>query len=274
MTTRDRALCFFAAGAIALALSGCATAPLQPPGEDLRAATAGSVLRSLSIDRAVEDRILALDPMRIGDDDVRNALAKGPAPRIFEIHGGVYPVHLLMQSFAEFLIGMGYPENRIRDPGDGTFSQSPYGDSERQAGAIAWYYEHEGVRPMLIGHSQGGIQVVKILHEFAGTFGDTRRVFNPLTGQFEERTTIVDPLSGRERPVVGLSVSYASVVGTGGWALALPNQWKMLRVIRDIPTPSTISPATESRSIFRLGRTRTRGREDHFTLPVRRMCAT
>ena len=56
MTTRYRALCFFAAGAFVLALSGCATAPLQPPGEDLRAATAGSVLRSLSIDRAVERR--------------------------------------------------------------------------------------------------------------------------------------------------------------------------------------------------------------------------
>jgi len=235
MTTQYRALCFFAVGAIALALSGCATAPLQPPGEDLRAATAGSVLRSLSIDRAVEDRILALDPMRIGDDDVRNVLSKGPTPRIFEVHGGVYPVHVLMESFGEFLIGMGYPENRIRDPSDGSFSQSPYGDSERQAGAIAWYYEHEGVRPMLVGHSQGGIQVVKILHELAGTFGETRRVFNPLTGQFEERTTIVDPLSGRERPVVGLSVSYASVVGTGGWALALPNHWKVLRVIRDIP---------------------------------------
>jgi hypothetical protein len=235
MTTLYRALCFFAAGAIALAVTGCATTPLQPPSEDLRAASAGSVLRSLSIDRAVEDRILALDPQHISDDDVRNMLAKGPTPRIFEIHGGVYPVHLLMESFSEFLTGMGYPENRIRDPGDGTFSQSPYGDSERQAGAIAWYYEHEGVRPMLVGHSQGGIQVVKILHELAGTFGSTRRVFDPLAGQFEERTTIVDPLTGRERPVVGLSVAYASVVGTGGWALVLPNHWKVVRVIREIP---------------------------------------
>jgi hypothetical protein len=235
MTTQHRVLCFFAAGAIALALTGCAMAPLQPPGEDLRPVTPGSVLRALSFDRAVEDRILALDPLRIGDDDVRNALAKGPTPRIFEVHGGVYPVQVLMESFGEFLIGMGYPENRIRDVGDGSFSQSPYGDSERQAGAIAWYYEHEGVRAMLIGHSQGGIQVVKILHEMAGTFGDTRRVYNPIVGEFEQRTTIIDPLSGRERPVVGLSVAYAAVVGTGGWALVLPNHWKVLRVIRDIP---------------------------------------
>ncbi len=53
--------------------------------------------------------------------------------------------------------------------------------------------------------------------------------------QFEDRTTIVDPLTGRERPVVGVSVAYASVVGTGGWALALPVHWKVLATIRSIP---------------------------------------
>ncbi len=233
MTTPYRAICLFAAASIVL--SGCATAPLEAPADDLREAKAGSVLRSLSIERAVEDRILALDPERISEDDVRNALAKGPTPRIFEIHGGVYPVQVLMQSFAEFLIGMGYPENRIRDPGDGSFSRSPYELSEHQAGEIAWYYEHEGVRPMLVGHSQGGIQVVKILHELAGTFGPTRRVFNPVTRELEERMTIVDPLTGRERPVVGVSVSYAAVVGTGGWALVLPVHWKVVNVIRAIP---------------------------------------
>src|SRR6266581_8041626 len=112
MTQLYRALCFFAACTMVLVVVGCASTPFQPPSEDLKAATSGSVLRSLSIDRAVEDRILALDPQRIGEDDVRNALAKGPTPRIFEIHGGVYPVQVLMQSFAEFLTGMGYPENR------------------------------------------------------------------------------------------------------------------------------------------------------------------
>lgn len=220
---------------VAAALGGCATTPLEPPAEDLRAASAGSVLRSLKIDPAVEDRILALDPEHISDDDVRNTLAKGPAPRIFEIHGGIYPVYLLMESFARFLTGMGYPEAKIRDPGDGAYSRSPYEDSAQQAGEIAWYYEHEGVRPMLIGHSQGGIQVVKILHELAGTFGPELRVFNPLTRQLEDRTTIIDPLTGRDRPVVGVSVSSASVVGTGGWSLVLPVHWKVFPVIRSIP---------------------------------------
>ncbi|HEV2039837.1 MAG TPA: hypothetical protein VGT81_07300, partial [Casimicrobiaceae bacterium] len=81
MTTLYRALCFFVACAIVLVVVGCASTPFQPPGEDLRAATAGSVLRSLSIDRAVEDRILALDPKHVSEDDVRNTLAKGPTPR-------------------------------------------------------------------------------------------------------------------------------------------------------------------------------------------------
>ena len=76
---------------------------------------------------------------------------------------------------------MGYPERMIRDPGDGDWSHSPYEDSAQQAGEIAWYYEHDGVRPMLIGHSQGGIQAVKMLHELAGTFGAELRVCNPLT---------------------------------------------------------------------------------------------
>jgi len=235
MMTPCRAAGLLIATALALTLPGCATAPVERPAEDLRAVTPGSVLRSLTIDPAVEARILALDPNHISDDDVRNALAKGPTPRIFAIHGGVYGVYLLMESFGRFVTGMGYPEPMIRDAGDGAYSRSPYEDSAQQAGEIAWYYEHEGVRPMLVGHSQGGIQVVKILHELAGTFGAERRVFNPLTRQFEERTTIVDPLTGRERPVVGISVSDASVVGTGGWALALPVHWKVVPTIRSIP---------------------------------------
>ncbi len=221
--------------AMALALCGCATTAIEAAGDDLKAPAAGSVLRALKIDPVIENRILALDPEHISDDDVRNALAKGPTPRIFEVHGGVYPVYLLMQSFGRFLIGMGYPEQKIRDPRGGAYSRNPYEDSAQQAGEIAWYYEHDGVRPMLIGHSQGGIQVVTILHELAGTFGAERKVFNPLTGRFEDRTTIVDPITGSQQPVVGVSVAYASVVGTGGWALAMPVNWKVLPVIRSIP---------------------------------------
>jgi hypothetical protein len=50
---------------------------------------------------------------------------------------------------------------------------------------------------MLIGHSQGGMQAVKVLHELAGHFDDSLRVYDPLKGAFEDRTTIVDPLTHR-----------------------------------------------------------------------------
>ncbi len=213
--------------ALALLAAGCATGT-----------TGGAIpgaARSPQPDRATEDRILALDPERIGAEEVRDTLAAGPTPQIMNIHGGIYPVHLAMTDFAEFLVAMGYPEAKIRDPGDGRFSYSPYESSEALAGLVAWFYEHDGARPMLIGHSQGGIQAVKVLHELAGDFDDRVPVWNPLTDAAESRTSIVDPLTGRRRPVVGLSVSYASAVAAGGAALLLPNQWSMIDRLRSIP---------------------------------------
>lgn len=184
---------------------------------------------------AVADRLLALDPLHISERDVRETLAKGPAPRIILLHGGVFPVYLLMKSFGVFLTRMGYPESRIRDPDNGDWSYSPYDDSAKLAGMVAWEYEHDGMRPMLIGHSQGGVQAIKVLHELAGDFAPSFRVFDPLTGRFEDRTTIVDPYSHRPRPVVGLSVAYASVVGAGGLAFLMPNQWSMIDRLETIP---------------------------------------
>src|SRR4029450_11881717 len=104
------------------------------------------------------------------------------------------------------LVGMGYPAAKISHPGDGRLSHSPYEPSSQIAGVIAWYYEREAMMPMMIGHSQGGIQAVKVLYELAGDFGGSVRVWNPLTDSAEERDSIVDPLTGRDRPVVGLRV--------------------------------------------------------------------
>jgi hypothetical protein len=224
MTPFPRLLALLPAAALAIALAGCATPPVDPGRSG-----AGPTSSELAA------RTLALDPERVSDTDVREVLAKGPTPRIVLIHGGIYPVHLVMQSFGEFLVGMGYPESAIRDPGDASYSWSPYDDHAAQAGAIAWYYEREGVRPLLVGHSQGGIQVVKVLHTLAGSFGDAVRIYNPVTASYEDRTTILDPLTGRTRPVVGTSVAFAAVVGTGGWSLALPNHWIVLANVREIP---------------------------------------
>jgi hypothetical protein len=225
----------------ALVLAGCATAP---PSSDTAAAeseplTSAPGLQTqrakLALPPEVEDAILAIDPDHVTDAEIRGPLAHAPAPRIMLLHGGIYPVHLVMVSFGHFLTEMGYPAKAIRDPYDGDWSYSPYESADMLAGIVAWQYEHDGMRPMLIGHSQGGMQAIKILHDLAGHFSPELRVFDPVTHEFENRTAIIDPLTGHKRPVVGVSASYASVVGAGGAAFLLPNQWDMVGKLRSIP---------------------------------------
>jgi hypothetical protein len=221
---------------LALVGAGCATVgpPPAPPPSYAQQPENLSVLRGIAIEPLLEDRILALDPEHISAADVAT-LAAGPTPRVMLLRGGVYPVYLAMESFGEFLVGMGYPEAKIRDPATGEWSYSPYDPSELTAGLVAWYYEHDGLRPMLVGHSQGGLHAVKILKELAGQRSARVSTWNPMTGTTEDRTTITDPLTGKERPVIGTSVAYASAVGAGGFALALPNQWGNLDTLRKIP---------------------------------------
>ncbi len=226
----------------AMTVAGCATTSYTPTAVDGRSELIAAHLAATNGDeitpesrRAIEDRILALDPDRLSDQDVRESLAAGPTPRIVLVHGGVAGVYLMMESFGKFLVGMGYPEARIRDPRDGEWSRNPYGSSERLAGELAWYYEHDGMRPMMIGHSQGGMQTVKVLHELSGDFDDRITVWNPLTGTAENRTTIIDPLTHVERPVVGIKLSYASVVGAGGLEFWAPTGWRLAGRLRSIP---------------------------------------
>jgi hypothetical protein len=234
--SRTSILRHFALIALAWLLAACAALPplestvaLEPRAGEL------TVLKATRIDRALEDRILALDPARVSESDVAEVLSRGPAPRIMLVHGGVYPVHLAMNSFGMFLAGMGYPAEKIREPAGGEWSYSPYTSSSRLAGIVAWHYEQDGLRPMIIGHSQGGLYAVKILKELAGQYGKELPVWNPVTDQEEERTTIVDPLTDRVRPVIGVSASYATALGAGGWALVLPHQWDDFANLRRIP---------------------------------------
>ena len=196
----------------------------------------GTVLQSLQLDPLLEDTILALDPEQITEKDVKEVLSRGPTPRIINLHGGVPLVFQAMESFSKFLIAMGYPEGRIRNPRDGTYSYSPFKSSAEIAGSIAWYYEKEGMPVMLVGHSAGGMKTVRVLHELAGAFADRVAVWSPLTEEAEGRYSIIDPLTGVERPVVGLRVGYATAVGVGGLAILLsPHQWPMLGRFRTIP---------------------------------------
>ncbi len=189
----------------------------------------------LQISAAVEDRILGLDPENVTETEVRELLAKAPAPRIINLHGGRWPVYKYMASFGRFLEGMGYPAERIRNPRDGTYSFSGYLGSKKIAGAVAWYYEREGLRPMMIGHSLGGFQTVRVLHQLAGNFAPEIPVWNPLTRRAEGRCAIIDPITGTERPVVGLELSYAVALGAGGLTRVLPNTWNLTGRLRDIP---------------------------------------
>lgn len=194
-----------------------------------------TVLSSISIPADVEEKILSLNPESVSEKDINEVLSRAPAPRIINIRGGIYPVYLVMESFSKFLIFMGYPEEKIRNPSDGSYSYSCYESSSMLAGLLAWYYEKEGMRPMMVGHSQGGIQTIKVLYQLAGHFNEKIPVWNPVEGKKENRFSIIDPLTGTEQPVVGMKISYATVVGAGGIARFLPNQWEMMSKLRSIP---------------------------------------
>ena len=213
-----------------VAISGL---PLRTAAGDDGAAASEARRRVPPLDRRIEDRILALDPEHISAAEVRDVLSHAPAPRIINLQGSV--AFVSMKPFAEYLIAMGYPESQLRDPADGSMSRSSFTDSERLAGELAWYYETDGMMPMLIGHSQGGMLAIKVLYELDGSFHQAIPVWNPLTGEAEQRTTIVDPLTGRARPVVGLKVPYAAALATGKLPRFLLGQWDMMGKLRAIP---------------------------------------
>jgi hypothetical protein len=184
-------------------------------------------------DPALATRILALDPERLSEGDVRDVLSHAPAPRIIALQGSL--AFVTMEPFGEFLVAMGYPEERIRNPRDDTLSWSSFGSSTALAGSLAWYYEHEGMMPLLIGHSQGGMLAIRTLYELAGAFAESIPVTNPLTGEVEPRTTIVDPETGAPRPVLGLKVPFVAALATGKLPRLLLGQWEMLSRLRRIP---------------------------------------
>jgi hypothetical protein len=191
--------------------------------------------RACELPEELKTRILAVNPMKVSEQEVAELLALTPAPQIISIHGGIFPIKSGMNSLAQFLIGMGYPEASIRNPVTGAYTYGYYDSSDQLAGAVAWYYERDGLRPMLIGHSQGGIQVIRVLHKLAGEYSPKLPVWNPETETEEARDTIVDPLTGTNRPVVGVQVAYAAVATAGGLARVLPNEWDMNDKLRKIP---------------------------------------
>jgi hypothetical protein len=164
---------------------------------------------------------------------VRDVLSHADAPRIILVSGSLPLV--TMDPFARFLAAMGYPDARLRDPRDGAYTQSGYQDSLRLAGVVAWHYEHDGMAPMLIGHSRGGMLVVRTLHELAGAFGTEVPVWDPVRDEPLARTTITDPFTHAERPAIGIQVEYAAAIATGRLPRLLLGQWTMLKRLHAIP---------------------------------------
>lgn len=160
-------------------------------------------------------------------------LALSPAPRIVVISGSFDLV--TMDSFARFLVAMGYPAERIRNPADGAWSYRSSSSSAELAGMIAWHYERDGMVPLLIGYSGGGMLAVRTLHELAGAFASHVTVVDASTGEALSRDTIVDPASGHDRPAVGLKVPYACALATGSLPRLILGQWTMLGKLHDIP---------------------------------------
>jgi hypothetical protein len=181
----------------------------------------------------LSQRVLSLDPDSISEKDVAEILSKCPAPRILILEGSI-PI-VSMESFTRFLIRMGYPEDRVRNPLNGSLTYSSHQDSREMAGMIAWFYEREGMRPMPIGYSGGGMLSVKVLHELAGTFHEEIPVWNPVSREAEERSAIIDPLTGVERPIIGLKIGFASAIATGKTMRYLLGQWNMVPLLRKVP---------------------------------------
>ncbi len=171
-------------------LAGCATAQVRPtPVQTLP-------IQSLLANSALCERVLALDAEHLSTEDITSTLSKCPAPRIFNFNGSAFNT---MDSFSRFLAGMGYPETALRS-GGGALSLSSFQDAEKVAQGVRVSRESEKMRPMLIGHSQGGAFVMKVLHR-------------------------LEPGS----------VSYASAIATGKWMRYLLGQWDMVPILRKVP---------------------------------------
>jgi hypothetical protein len=210
------------------------------PKQNWRRAACGALVLALSCltpafadDAAIARELQALDCRQVTATDVAQVLAKAPAPRIILFQGSLAVT--TMEPFADFLVAMGYPRERLRDPRDGRVSQGSFGDSRRWAGTLAWYYESEGMMPMLIGHSQGGMMTIRILYELDGAFANAIPVWDPVAGEALPRTTIRDPRTGAIRPVKGLAVDYAAALATGKLMRVFLGQWDMIARLRKVP---------------------------------------
>lgn len=178
-----------------------------------------------------QPRLAELDCGHVDAQGVRT-LSAYAAPRVILLQGSV--AFVTMAPFGDFLADMGYPAERLADPVTRERTRSSFVDARRLAGEIGWHYEQDGVMPVMIGHSQGGMVVIRVLHELAGTFGAPIPVWNPTRDAPEERDWVTGA-GGEKRPVRSLRLDYATALATGSLPRVLLGQWGMLPLLRDVP---------------------------------------
>ncbi len=129
--------------------------------------------------------LLAIDPERISEQQVRELLSLAPAPRVLLFKGSLGAD---MESFGAFLQGMGYPAARLRNPATGRYSYSFRWDGCRcaecdaLAASVSPQVRSEGMAPMLVGHSGGGVTVGRILQVLAADAAAPRLPFAATLG--------------------------------------------------------------------------------------------
>jgi hypothetical protein len=146
-----------------------------------------------AIGTLAELEVLALDPENISDRQVKEVLSKVPAPQLMTFKGTLFAD---MESFGRFLSEMHYPKTSIR-PYDVTWHGCTCVECAEIADALFSYYERDGMVPILVGHSGGGVVVSRLLYGLAGSHA-VRDPSTPATPRFSE-----------------LRVPYAAVLATG-----------------------------------------------------------
>lgn len=196
MKKPDFRLLFILFGTILLA--GCSHAPVSKNTVSEIVAKSSPLKSNLELAR----KILKLDPSHLSETDVHDVLSQAPAPRVFCFNGSV-PI-VTMDPFAKFLAGLGYPEASLADPENGKHSYTSHGSVGPITDKVLAASRENGMSPILIGHSQGGAMVVRILHELQKRKSDEK-------------------------------ISFAAAIGTGKFMRALLGQWNTLRILREIP---------------------------------------
>ena len=214
----------------AASFPGCSRRAASARNAPLAAAVVALALALVPAARAAD--VAKLDCER-ADTLTAATLPADRAPHVVLLQGSLGIV--TMSPFGAFLALMGYPARALVDPRDGAMTTDSDIDGATLAGALAWWYEHDGVRPIVIGHSKGGGVVIDTLRALAGARGDDLPLVDPRTLAPEPRTHFVDPATREPRRVVDLKLPLAAAIATGRLPRLLRGQFELARVLRDVP---------------------------------------